>query len=396
MFEQVTLNPPDSIFGLTELFKADRREDKVNLSVGVYQDEEGKTPTLNCVQQAEAILLQNGSSKSYLPIDGLKDYCLRIANLILGEELIGRTDLHVATAQTPGGTAALRVAAEILKDEIKAPAIWVSDPTWANHLQIFNRVGLKIETYSYLDATQTRLDFGNVLGSLQQAEPGSGVLLHAVCHNPSGVDFDEFQWAQLFDLFRERKLLPVFDFAYQGFGDSPDSDAAPIRRFCGSGGEALICNSFSKNFGLYGERVGGITAVANSEDSSKAILSQIKAHIRTMYSNPPLHGAQIVNTILGSDDLRSQWLTELAEIRNRIIGLRQQFVEKIDKLTPQHDFSYIIEQRGMFSYSGLTRDQVDRLRENHGIYALGTGRINIAGLNENNMDRICQAIALVM
>ena len=396
MFEQVTLNPPDSIFGLTELFKSDTRPDKVNLSVGVYQDENGKTPLMECVRRAEAILVELGSTKSYLPIDGLKEYCERIAKLILGQELLASSEIHVVTAQTPGGTAALRVAAELLKDELKVPAIWVSDPTWANHLQIFNRVGLKIEKYAYLDDSQTRLCFESVMNSLRTADSGSAVLLHAVCHNPSGVDFDASQWESIFDLVRENNLIPVFDFAYQGFGTSTEVDAEPIRNYCRSGGEALICNSFSKNFGLYGERVGGITAVSSCSDGAAAIQSQIKAHIRTMYSNPPIHGATIVNTVLGDDALCQLWLKELAEVRNRIVGLREQFVRQINELTPQHDFGYIIDQRGMFSYSGLTREQVDRLREEHAIYALGTGRINIAGLNSRNMDRICQAIASVM
>ncbi len=396
MFESVSTNPPDSIFGLTELFKADGREEKVNLSVGVYQNEDGITPVMQCVHEAEKILLGQNGSKSYLPIDGLHPYCEKIANLVLGDELFGRSDICYATAQTPGGTAALRVAGDLLKRVFDVPSIWISDPTWANHRQIFNTVGLDIRQYDYLDEQRTGLSFPRMMESLQAIEPRSGILLHAVCHNPSGVDLGEQEWEQLFDFIRSRDLLPVFDFAYQGFGSSIQADASPLRRFCGAGGEALICNSFSKNFGLYGERVGGITAVAHQVGSAAAMLSQIKSIIRTMYSNPPMHGAQIVDTVLGSAELRPLWESELNAIRERIIRLRADFVQRINKLTPGRDFDYINRQRGMFSYSGLTKAQVDGLRENHAIYALGTGRINIAGLNANNIDRICQAIAIVL
>ena len=396
MFENVPTNPPDSIFGLTELFKADPRPEKVNLSVGVYQDENSITPVMQCVHEAEAILLKQNRSKSYLPIDGMPGYRKQIANLILGDELFGRNDICHATAQTPGGTAALRVAAEILKSVFQVPAIWISDPTWANHRQIFENVGLVEKQYDYLDEQGTGLGFARMMSSLQQAEPGSGILLHAVCHNPTGVDLGDQEWQQLFDFIRERKLIPLFDFAYQGFGKDIQSDAAPIRRYCGAGGEAIVCNSFSKNFGLYGERVGGIMAVANTPNAANAMLSQIKSTIRTMYSNPPMHGAQIVNAVLESPELRAKWEAELTDVRERIIRLREDFVHRIDRLTPEQDFSYVNRQRGMFSYSGLTKVQVDRLRENHAIYALGTGRINIAGLNANNIDRICQAIAIVL
>lgn len=396
MFETVPTQPPDSIFGLTEAFKADPREEKVNLSVGVYQDENGVTPIMKCVHEAETQLLKECQSKSYLPIDGLPGYCQQIANLILGDELFGRNDVCYATAQTPGGTAALRVAAELMKRVFEVPAIWISNPTWANHRQIFSSVGLNILEYDYLDVQGTGLNFSGMMDSLKDIEKGSGILLHTVCHNPSGVDLGLEDWQQLFEFIRQRELLAVFDFAYQGFGSDIHSDAAPIRRFCGAGGEAIVCNSFSKNFGLYGERVGGITAVSHSSDASAAMLSQIKSTIRTLYSNPPMHGAQIVNTVLSSPELRQTWETELAEMRERIIRLRGEFVERIDKLIPADDFSYINRQRGMFSYSGLTREQVDRLRENHAIYALRTGRINVAGLNQGNIERICQAIAVVV
>ena len=396
MFEKIETRPPDSIFGLIESFKQDSRDEKVNLSVGVYQDEAGKTPLMKCVAEAEKILLDQKASKSYLPIDGHGTYNGLIGNLILGDELGGRSDVHSVTAQTPGGTAALRVAGELLQRIFNVPEVWISNPTWANHRQIFDRVGLNVKQHDYLDERGTGLDFDRMMASLESAAEGSGLLLHTVCHNPSGVDLDTPQWQAISKLIKEKSLIPVFDFAYQGFGADVEADAAPIRQFCGAGGEALICNSFSKNFGLYGERVGGISAVSNTEQGATAILSQIKSTIRTMYSNPPLHGASIVKTVLDDGTLRKMWIDELAEMRERIIQLRADFVQRIDRLTPEYDFGYINRQRGMFSYSGLSKDQVDRLRENHGIYALGSGRINIAGLNASNMDRICQAIAVVM
>jgi aspartate/tyrosine/aromatic aminotransferase len=272
----------------------------------------------------------------------------------------------------------------------------MSNPTWANHAKIFTQAGLDIKQYDYLDESGTGLDFERVKASLLGAEAGDAVLLHTVCHNPTGVDLSSDQWKELGEMLRAKSLLPIFDFAYQGFGAGLEEDALPIRQFVAAGGEAIICNSFSKNFGLYGERVGGITAISQSAEAAAAMQSQIKSTIRTMYSNPPIHGGGIVQTVLGDDDLRQTWENELTGIRERIVALRKQFVDKMTALVPEKDFEYINRQRGMFSYSGLSKDQADALREDHSIYILGSGRINIAGINADNLDRLCKAIASVL
>ena len=393
MFENAPLNPPDAIFGLIEKFKKDSNPNKINLSVGVYQDESGKTPVMNAVYEAEKKLLASRGTKSYLPIDGSPSYRDAIGRLILGDELFEGGNVHSCTAQTPGGTVSLRLSGEILKRVFNVSAIWMSNPTWANHTKIFATAGLEIKKYDYLDDSGTGIGFDKVLASLQSATAGEAVLLHAVCHNPTGVDPTPEQWQQLCDLIVDKGLVPVFDFAYQGFGESVDADAGPIRNFVEAGHEAIVCNSFSKNFGLYGERVGGITAISKSKEAAAAMQSQIKLMIRTMYSNPPLHGASIVDTILNDADLRANWVAELSEVRERIVQLRREFVSQLTERLPDRDFNYINLQRGMFSFSGLTKDQVDTLQAEHAIYALGSGRINIAGINSSNMKQLCDAIA---
>lgn len=396
MFEAAPLNPPDSIFGLIEKFKKDSNPDKINLSVGVYQDEAGQTPVMKAVRSAEERLLAAANTKSYLPIDGKPSYCESVGRLILGNEMYDRPSVNCVSAQTPGGTVSLRIAGELLRRVFNVDTIWMSNPTWANHPKIYGAAGLKVETYDYLDEHGTGLDFNRVLDSLSKAQPNQAILLHTVCHNPTGVDPSEEQWEQLGQIIRERKLFPVFDFAYQGFGKDIDADAFPIRSFVESGGELLVCNSFSKNFGLYAERVGGVSAVSSSAEVAAAMLSQIKLTIRTMYSNPPLHGGAIVDTVLNDPELRAMWEQELTEIRERILELRSKFVNAMQARLPNKDFQYINRQRGMFSYSGITGDQVNRLRDEHAIYILGSGRINVAGINSKNLDRLCDAIASVM
>ena len=392
MFETAPLNPPDAIFGLMEEFKKDSNPDKINLTVGVYRDEAGTTPVMKAVRQAEQILLDAAGSKGYLPIDGATDYNAAVGKLILGES----PNAQIATAQTPGGTVSLRLAGELVKRVFNVDTIWMSNPTWANHPQIYTAAGLNLKKYEYLDDAGTGLGFEKVLSSLAEAKAGEAILLHTVCHNPTGVDPTPDQWKELLTLVADKKLIPIFDFAYQGFGESLEADAFPIRHFIEAGNDAIVCNSFSKNFGLYAERVGGISAIAQSSDVANAMRSQIKSTIRTMYSNPPLHGGAIVQTVLTDAGLRSTWETELAEIRNRILDLRGKFVDKMQSLAPDRDFGYIKQQRGMFSYSGLRADQVARLKAKHSIYALGSGRINIAGINSGNMDRLCEAIASVL
>lgn len=396
MFDSAPLNPPDSIFGLTEQFKKDPNPDKINLSVGVYQDESGTTPVMECVRSAEKKLLEASGTKSYLPIDGAPAYNETVGQLVMGEALSNNANLHSVTAQTPGGTVSLRIAGELLRRVFNVDTIWMSNPTWANHPQIYGAAGLQISKYEYLDENKTGLNFGRLVDSLSETKPHQAILLHTVCHNPTGVDPTPEQWKELAAVVKDKQLFPIFDFAYQGFGVDLESDAFPIRHFVESGGEALICNSFSKNFGLYAERVGGITAVTHDADSAAAMLSQIKLTIRTMYSNPPLHGGKIVETVLGDAGLRSKWESELAEIRNRILELRTQLVNTMQDLAPSHDFQYINKQRGMFSYSGIQPEQVKRLREEHSIYILGSGRINVAGINGSNIQRLCTAIASVL
>ena len=394
MFETVPVNPPDAIFGLNEQFKKDSSDQKVNLTVGVYKDANGQTPIMDAVKKAEQILLKNSTTKSYLPIDGSAAYRSSVAELVLGDALAKK--VFPATAQTPGGTVSLRVAGELVKRILNVGTIWMSNPTWANHGKIFTQAGLAIKHFDYLDESSTRLDFDKVTATVGQAKSGDAILLHTVCHNPTGVDLSKDQWQSLSEQIKSKSLVPIFDFAYQGFGESLEADAFPIRNFVESGGEAIVCNSFSKNFGLYGERVGGITAVAQSAEVCAAMQSQIKSTIRTMYSNPPIHGGAIVETVLADTELRKIWEAELTGIRERIVALRASFVAKMEALVPGKDFGYINQQRGMFSYSGLSKSQADKLREEHSIYILGSGRINIAGMNDSNMDQICNAIAKVL
>ena len=350
---------------------------------------------MKAVRLAEERMLAQGGTKSYLPIDGRGSYRESIARLMMGDELYESDSVHCATAHTPGGTGALRIAGELIFRVLNVDTIWISQPTWANHRNIYSAAGLNIQNYNYLDENGTGLDFEKVLGSLEKAQPGQAILVHTVCHNPTGVDFDKEQWESLFQFALDRSLLPIFDFAYQGFGTSVEADAWPIQRFASLGGECIICNSFSKNFGLYGERVGGITAITSSAEASAAMQSQIKKMIRMMYSNPPLHGGAIVDTVLNDSELRVTWQTELGAMRDQIKAFREKFVAAMKSRLPDRDFAYVTRQNGMFSYSGLSRDQMIRLRDEFSIYALETGRINIAGLNDNNLDRVCDAIATV-
>ena len=396
MFDSTPVCPPDAVFGLAEEFKQDRNPDKINLTVGMYQDESGQTPVMDAVHAAEMLMARARKSHVYLPIDGLNSYNQLIESLILGNDEPAVAEGRVATAQTPGGTAALRVAGDLLYRVFDVRKIWISNPTWANHPQVFESTGLELKRYDYLDDNGTGLGFDSLIDSLSAAQPNDAILLHTVCHNPTGVDPTLPQWQQLLNLVKEKQLMPIFDFAYQGFGTSLEHDAMPIRFFCKDGGEAIICNSFSKNFSLYGERVGGITAVAHSHSSAQALLSQIKAIIRTTYSNPPAHGAEIVATILGDASLRAQWKAELDGMRTRIRNLRASFAQAISQRLPGAEFDHINRQRGMFSYSGITADHVDRLKNEFSIYMLRSGRINIAGINSNNIDRLCDGIASVL
>ncbi|PQO44897.1 amino acid aminotransferase [Blastopirellula marina] len=396
MFQQVPTAPPDSILGLNEAFRADPNPEKINLSVGVYKDEQGVTPVLKCVKEAERRLLESESTKSYLPIDGRPGYDKAVRELMFGADHEVMTAERGVTVQTPGGTGALRVAGDFLADSLPGRSLWLSQPTWPNHPNIFTAAGLPLKTYAYFDKANNGLDFGGMMEALKGAAKGDVVVLHGCCHNPTGIDPTPQQWKAIGDLVQEKELLPLLDFAYQGFGDGLSEDAVGLREIARPGQEMLICSSFSKNFGLYNERVGALTAVAGTKDEAGAVLSQLKKVIRSNYSNPPTHGAAVVETVLADAELRTMWEEELAHMRNRINGMRKLLVEKIAACGIEQDFSFIQDQRGMFSFSGLNQMQVDQLRSEMSIYIVGSGRINVAGISEANVDRLCEGIKKVL
>jgi aspartate aminotransferase len=341
--------------------------------------------------------LEKEKSKGYLAIEGLAEYAQQVQELLFGSGHPFLKDRRAVTAQTPGGTGSLRVAADLLRKHFPAAKVWVSKPTWANHVAIFQAAGQLTDAYPYIDSSGKGLDFDAMIGALEKIPAGDIVLLHACCHNPTGIDPTPEQWKKIAAVIAEKKLLPLVDFAYQGFGDGLEEDAAGLREIAKTGVDLVVCSSFSKNFGLYGERVGALTLVAGSPDAAQRALSQIRISIRCNYSNPPTHGAALVATVLNDAALRKQWEEELAAMRGRIHKMRQLFVDTMKKLKPEHDFSFLIRQKGMFSYSGLTNLQVDELRTKHSVYVVGNGgRINVAGMTESNMPRLCEAIAAVL
>lgn len=397
MFDTLAMAPPDSILGIGEAFKKDPNPKKINLSVGVYKDESGNTPILECVKAAEKKLLEGEKSKSYLSIEGLADYGARVQELLFGagSELISSG--RAVTAQTPGGTGSLRVAADFLRKHFPMSKIWCSKPTWANHAAIFSSTGMGVENYPYIDAEGVGLDFAAMLEAVKKIPSGDIILLHACCHNPSGIDPTPEQWKELAVVLAERGILPLIDFAYQGFGDGLNEDAAGLREIAKQSKELLVCSSFSKNFGLYSERVGALTLVASNSDAAQKALSQVRISIRVNYSNPPQHGGAIVAAVLGDKELRKQWEDELTAMRTRILQMRELFVATMKKLAPQKDFGFIARQKGMFSFSGLSNMQVDELKTKHAVYVVGNGgRINVAGMTPGNMQALCEAIAAVL
>lgn len=396
MLETVEAAPRDAILGLTAAFREDPRPEKINLSVGVYQDEHGKTPTLECVRVAEHRLAEAASAKSYLPIPGSAEYAEVVQKLAFGADHEAVQSKRLASAHTPGGTGALRVAGDFLKACFPKLTLWMSDPTWPNHPNIFEASGLPMKSYPYFDKASNGLDFEGMLAAIKQMPAGDAILLHGCCHNPTGIDPTAVQWKQIADAVYEQGLLPLLDFAYQGFADGIEEDAVGLREFARPGAELLVCSSFSKNFGLYRERVGALSILCPAADSVAAVQSQVNRVIRSNYSNPPAHGAAIVDCVLRDDHLRATWVDEVATMRNRINGMRQQLVDALaDKGVPG-DYSFITQQRGMFSFSGLTKDQVETLREEHAIYIVGSGRINVAGLTPANIDHVAEAIGTVI
>lgn len=396
MFENIQAAPPDPILGISEAFQKDPRDGKINLSVGVFKDENGNTPVLKSVKEAEKRILEQEKNKLYKPISGDPGYGRHVRDLLFGSESELVEGGRAVTAHTPGGTGALRLAADFLANKTTTKRLWVSDPTWENHRAIFSAVGLELVSYKYFDASTNSLDFEGLQTSLKGLQAGDAVLLHACCHNPSGVDPNAEQWALISDILKSRGALPLIDFAYQGFGDGIDEDATGLRALLKQHQELLICSSFSKNFGLYNERTGALTAVTGSSAAADAVLSQFKVCARVNYSNPPAHGGAIVSTILADQELTQLWKSELSDMRTRIAAMRSEFVQGLKKAGAQRDFSFITQQKGMFSFSGLNRDQVEKLKSEHGIYIVGSGRINVAGMSQSSMDRLCQAIVSVL
>ncbi|CAI1565709.1 MULTISPECIES: amino acid aminotransferase [Serratia] len=396
MFEKITAAPADPILGLTDIFRADARPNKINLGIGVYKDETGKTPVLTSVKKAEQYLLENETTKNYLGIEGIPAFASCTQVLLFGKESPIVADRRARTAQTPGGTGGLRVAADFIAVQTSAKRIWISNPSWPNHKNVFSAVGLEVLEYAYYDAANHALDFDGLLNSLKQAQAGDVVLFHGCCHNPTGIDPTAEQWAQLAELSVTNGWLPLFDFAYQGFAKGLEEDAQGLRIFAAKHQELIVASSYSKNFGLYNERVGACTIVAADAETADRAFSQVKAAIRANYSNPPSHGAAVVATILGNDALRAMWEQELTDMRQRIHRMRQLFVNTLQEKGAQQDFSFIIQQNGMFSFSGLTKEQVLRLREEFGVYAVNSGRVNVAGMTPDNMAPLCEAIVAVL
>ncbi|MCR9388387.1 amino acid aminotransferase [Vibrio metoecus] len=396
MFEKVVAAPADPILGLTEEFKKDPRTDKINLGVGIYKNEAGETPVLATVKKAEAALLESEKTKSYLTIEGTAEYGLAVQKLLFGANSDIVTQKLAKTAQAPGGTGALRVAGEFIKRQLGDVKVWISNPTWANHHGVFNAAGLETTQYAYYDAEAKDKNFAAMLADLEQAAKGDVVLLHGCCHNPTGIDPTEQEWEVLAKLVADKGLLPLFDFAYQGFATGVEEDAAGLRTFAKYNSEILVASSFSKNFGLYNERVGAFTLVAPSTAVAETAFSQVKAIIRSIYSNPPAHGAAVVTYILNNPALRAEWEAEVAEMRERIQEMRELFVNTLKEVGVDADFSFIERQNGMFSFSGLNKEQVARLKSELGIYIVGSGRISVAGMTKSNMLPLCKGIAAVM
>lgn len=396
MFEKLQPAPPDAILGLTAAFKADPNPAKINLGVGVYKDERGTTPVLSTVKQAEERMLSDEETKSYLPIDGQPAYTAAAQSMLFGQSSTILADQRAVTAQTPGGTGALRVAADFIATQMPNATVWLSDPTWPNHPNIFRAAGVAKQAYPYFDAATNGVAFDEMLATVRQIPAGDVLLLHGCCHNPTGVDLSIEQWGEIAATVKERSLLPLVDFAYQGFARGLEEDAAGLRALAAVNDELLVASSYSKNFGLYNERAGAVTLVATNADAAQSALTHIKKCIRANYSNPPAHGGAIVSTVLGDATLRGAWENELTEIRIRINQMRHLFVETLNEQGVDQDFSFITQQRGMFSYSGLTPEQVQRLRDEYSIYIVGSGRINVAGMTTDNMDYLCKAIAGVL
>ena len=395
LFGAIDMAPRDPILGITEAFNADTNPAKINLGVGVYYDEHGKVPLLQCVQKAEAKLIEHLSPRTYLPIEGLAAYDKAVQELVFGADSAVIQEKRAVTVQAIGGTGALKIGADFLKRFSPDSQVFISDPSWENHRALFESAGFTVNNYAYYDEATHGVNFDGMLASLRAMAPGSIVVLHACCHNPTGADLTQEQWGQVIDAVQAGGLVPFLDMAYQGFGAGIAEDGAVVRRFVDAGGPLLVSNSFSKSFSLYGERVGALSVVASTAEEAARLLSQLKRVVRTNYSNPPLHGGKVVSTVLSTPELRQLWEEELAGMRVRIKQMREELVAKLAEKAPGRDFAFVREQVGMFSYSGLTKEQVGKLRE-ESIYAVDTGRICVAALNAKNIDLVVDAIAKVL
>jgi aromatic-amino-acid transaminase len=396
LFNAVEMAPRDPILGLNEQFNADSNPNKVNLGVGVYYDDNGKLPLLECVQKAEQQMMQAPKARGYLPIDGIAAYDSAVKGLVFGVDSEPVKSGRVATVQALGGTGGLKIGADFLKKLNPQAKVLISDPSWENHRALFSQAGFTVEAYPYYNAAKRGIDFDGMLTALNVAPQGTIVVLHACCHNPTGYDITAAQWDQVIAAVKARKLVPFLDMAYQGFGHGIAEDGAVIAKFVASGEDFFVSTSFSKSFSLYGERVGALSVLCSSKEDADRVLSQLKLVIRTNYSNPPTHGGTVVATVLNTPELRALWEKELGDMRSRIKQMRVALVEKLKGAGVKQDMGFITDQIGMFSYSGLSKDQMVRLRNEFGVYGTDTGRMCVAALNSKNIDYVCQSIAKVI
>lgn len=395
MFEHVPNAPADAIFGLKAAFALDPRPDKIDLTAGVYVDETGSTPIFAAVKEAERRIVESERTKAYLPIAGDPDFGRHVRRLLFGEGSELLDGGRAVTAHSAGGTAALRVVGDTLRRIGDGPRIWLTEPTWANHVPLFGSTGLELRTFPYFDPRRKALDVEGLLEAWQDLTPGDAVVLHGCCHNPTGVDPTPEQWRRLAGRLREAGALALIDLAYQGFVTSVDDDTSGVRALAEELDELIVCSSFSKNFGLYNERVGALTVVAATPEVATAMASQVERSVRTLYSNPPAHGAAIVRTVLEEDELRASWEDELDRMRGRIRDVRRLLARALSECGAPGDYSFMERQRGMFSFIGLAPEQVDRLREEHGVYMMRSGRMNVAGVTSGNIERLCAAVRAV-
>ena len=396
ILQNVELAPRDPILGITEAFNADTNPNKVNLGVGVYYDDNGKVPVLECVKRAEQMLAAEVSPRTYLPIDGMPAYVKAVQALLLGSDAAAIVEQRVIGIQALGGTGALKLAADFLKRFDTQAKVWISNPSWENHRALFESAGFEVKNYAYYDAANKGLDFNAMTADLEKLPAGDIVVLHACCHNPTGADLTADQWTRVIDIVKSRSLVPILDIAYQGFADSLAQDGAVVKRFADAMNPVFICSSFSKSFSLYGERVGALTVITGSKDEATRAMSQLKRVVRTNYSNPPTHGCKVVTKVLTTPELRKLWDEELGQMRDRIKLMRKALVEKVQAKKPGYNIEFVINQRGMFSYSGLSKDIVEKLKTQYSVYAVDSGRICVAALNNKNIDRVAEGIAALV